>query len=168
MLVTEAIKWVGSCRAPQGARGLKSAWGCFNSWLIWSRPARGAWVEIAPPLHDAAPRASRPARGAWVEIARCCRRPACPLGRAPQGVRGLKCFHADSSFWGACRAPQGARGLKFYVRRRGYVGDEGRAPQGARGLKSRTSPGTSCPSRSRLEGGVWIETLPDSHCRIPP
>ena len=55
-------------RAPQGARGLK----CYeieNKWMPrWSRPARGAWVEI----QETGEPDERQER------------------RAPQGARGLK------------------------------------------------------------------------------
>ena len=80
-----------SSRAPQGARGLKYRKNTINSSLIRrapqgarglkfdivydrfaapeSRPARGAWVEIAiPAISDVKRLSSRPARGAWVEI----------------------------------------------------------------------------------------------------
>ena len=36
-----------SCRAPQGARGLKLLFLLSLSLSLLSRPARGAWVEIA-------------------------------------------------------------------------------------------------------------------------
>ena len=78
-----------------------------------SRPARGAWVEIAIFSYwvDAnkrrapqgarglksvglrgvrLPTLSRPARGAWVEIALSIASYPCTLSRAPQGARGLK------------------------------------------------------------------------------
>ena len=35
---------------------------------VESRPARGAWVEIAIVTNTIPPASSRPARGAWVEI----------------------------------------------------------------------------------------------------
>ena len=35
---------------------------------VGSRPARGAWIEIASARANSAQRSSRPARGAWIEI----------------------------------------------------------------------------------------------------
>ena len=55
-------------RAPQGARGLKS------------QPQQGGRLAVG----------SRPARGAWIEIASGVRSRMAPAGRAPQGARGLK------------------------------------------------------------------------------
>ena len=59
--------------------------------MEWSRPARGAWVEITNRTIVATKATlSRPARGAWVEIIKLS--PAFSLSdsRAPQGARGLK------------------------------------------------------------------------------
>ena len=36
--------------------------------INWSRPARGAWVEMRPSYIEQLRSGSRPARGAWVEI----------------------------------------------------------------------------------------------------
>ena len=52
------------CRAPRGARGLKSDIIEVGRDIVRSRPARGAWIEIAVyPAHDAwrvvAPREGR-------------------------------------------------------------------------------------------------------------
>jgi len=56
-------------RAPRGARGLKLRCMPPLSVMVASRPARGAWIEIAPPGHGATRYArSRPVRGAWIEI----------------------------------------------------------------------------------------------------
>ena len=103
-----------SCRAPQGARGLKYCLALWSCCWYRSRPARGAWVEILIVRPSTPPAStSRPARGAWVEIQnaermsaeRCTSRPARgawvemrpvvalavrDLRRAPQGARGLK------------------------------------------------------------------------------
>ena len=59
--------------------------------LYWSRPARGAWVEILFPV----------SKGSQAKR------------RAPQGARGLKLPLDKVSALPAGRAPQGARGLKF-------------------------------------------------------
>ena len=82
-----------------------------------SRPARGAWIEIAISLSEnpaSASRApqgarglkfdaehiggclavSRPARGAWIEMSRTRTSSSWSTGRAPQGARGLKCKNA--------------------------------------------------------------------------
>ena len=107
------VKLPKTCRAPHGARGLKSdksrgGWGSTGS-----RPARGAWIEIygygapdewgwcrAP--HGArglkfiigklitAVTKSRPARGAWIEISNVAMAAVMEMGRAPHGARGLK------------------------------------------------------------------------------
>ena len=55
-------------RAPQGARGLKYQFTLLSNWAYPSRPARGAWVEISPSTVRWTVTSSRPARGAWVEI----------------------------------------------------------------------------------------------------
>ena len=55
-------------RAPQGARGLKSAKSDVLGGTITSRPARGAWIEIAANVQALIIKMSRPARGAWIEI----------------------------------------------------------------------------------------------------
>ena len=85
----------------------------FITSVTWSRPARGAWVEIFDnycflPDHGL----SRPARGAWVEMAVVGRQVELG-GRAPQGARGLKYGSESKGIKEERRAPQGARGLKF-------------------------------------------------------
>ena len=37
--------------------------------MIWSLPARGAWIEITTGSRISGIRKSLPARGAWIEIA---------------------------------------------------------------------------------------------------
>ena len=76
-------------RAPHGARGLKCDEIRMGKPCCWSRPTRGAWIEIKPPVAFAA-----------------CRR------RAPHGARGLKSFRGGPGPPRRCRAPHGARGLK--------------------------------------------------------
>ena len=124
-------------RAPQGARGLKSAITSGMTLPVRSRPARGAWVEIRSDLSSVFPFASRPARGAWVEIPIAQIYCAYTLSRrAPQGARGLKyLFPASPVAHDARRAPQGARGLKFPYHPALCRVEIRRAPQGARGLK---------------------------------
>ena len=58
----------------------------------WSRPARGAWIEIfvQMPLRLLV-LLSRPARGAWIEIVGGVLDVLDIDGRAPHGARGLKC-----------------------------------------------------------------------------
>ena len=146
------------CRAPYGARGLKSSLGKVVVMMVESRPVWGAWIEI---------RETRLSR----EKAD---------GRAPYGARGLKFASSPGSgisapsrpVWGAwieiysgthplpaaaCRAPYGARGLKYYAARVGEIGHR-RAPYGARGLKcgklARIAPGHHV---SRPVWGAWIE-----------
>ena len=64
-----------TCRAPYGARGLKSIGIGFMAFGATSRPVWGAWIEIPPDV-------TKP------ECARC---------RAPYGARGLKsCLHSLS------------------------------------------------------------------------
>ena len=56
-------------RAPHGARGLKLLLLGILRINIWSRPARGAWIEMDKNLHFGnGSFLSRPARGAWIEI----------------------------------------------------------------------------------------------------
>ena len=99
---------------------------------------------------------SRPARGAWIEIARCCHRPVCPPGRAPHGARGLKYYYKVDEDGKQSRAPHGARGLK-YGGAHACHGLRGRAPHGARGLKSSANCHPEEPLLSRPARGAWIE-----------
>ena len=85
----------------------------------------------------ASPLWSRPARGAWVEISRKTLRLSLTASRAPQGARGLKFIRPERLELDIGRAPQGARGLK-YLAVNVRAGESRRAPQGARGLKSLT------------------------------
>ena len=56
-----------------------------------SRPARGAWIDIASSRNVVCvTNLSRPARGAWIEITKGRPLRLCSTGRAPQGARGLK------------------------------------------------------------------------------
>ena len=75
-----------------------------------SRPARGAWIEIArttPP--GSAGRLSRPARGAWIEIISFLSLVRVPGGRAPHGARGLKCFMQEQRTTNMHVAPRTGR-----------------------------------------------------------
>ena len=83
------MKLSGS-RAPQGARGLKSIRRKDRGQRTKSRPARGAWVEIAVETNHEIKPMSRPARGAWVEIKTSGGACKSSARRAPQGARGLK------------------------------------------------------------------------------
>ena len=47
---------------------MKSIAGSRAQMLHWSRPARGAWIEIFPRRVRRRRNQSRPARGAWIEI----------------------------------------------------------------------------------------------------
>ena len=60
--------------------------------MTLSRPARGAWVEIATAASRVQLWQSRPARGAWVEITFREGYGIDQIRRAPQGARGLKCL----------------------------------------------------------------------------
>ena len=127
-------------RAPHGARGLKSAVAGLVEPAHLSRPAWGAWIEIADDPVKALDEA----------------------GRAPHGARGLKSVLRKVRLLVSRRAPHGARGLKYlayagkqsYARSRpawgawieiisGWTSDrlgESRAPHGARGLKYGQQP----------------------------
>ena len=130
-------------RAPQGARGLKCRRRNTPNKSGMSRPARGAWIEMAASPRSCRGRSpSRPARGAWIEIRRS--HAASRAHASSRPARGawiemltVKCGRRA----GASRAPQGARGLKCWSVLR-HLGIYRRAPQGARGLKSR--PHRSC------------------------
>ena len=52
----------------------------------WSRPARGAWVEIKSARRISFSVMSRPARGAWVEIVYLCRKIAALKSRPARGA----------------------------------------------------------------------------------
>ena len=55
-----------------------------------SHPARGAWIEIPATGTTVRFTRSHPARGAWIEITKERQAEKSPMGRTPQGVRGLK------------------------------------------------------------------------------
>ena len=79
-----------SCRAPRGARGLKSPFGGHRL-AASGRAPRGARGLKFPPLLNVIPDAlSRPSRGAWIEIRTFPYSRRHPLRRAPRGARGLK------------------------------------------------------------------------------
>ena len=73
-----------------------------------SRPARGAWIEIANWWEKLKHGTSRPARGAWIEIDRLGGDAMDAKRRAPQGARGLKCRSLGQL--GAVAASRPARG----------------------------------------------------------
>ena len=77
----------GDCRAPHGARGLKSVVLMVLVFNLWSRPARGARIEIY------ARRGSHYVRGR----------------RAPHGARGLKCNRRCRRFMPYRVAPRTGR-----------------------------------------------------------
>ena len=56
------------CRAPHGARGLKSLAVDPENGLVESRPAWGAWIEMIKIGAGEGQRLSRPAWGAWIEM----------------------------------------------------------------------------------------------------
>ena len=56
------------CRAPRGARGLKSLFLLTKLACCTSRPSRGAWIEINMGIGYELEPESRPSRGAWIEI----------------------------------------------------------------------------------------------------
>ena len=99
-------------RAPQGARGLKLA--LRRSLLLqeWSRPARGAWVEIMYSYFNPNPAGSRPARGAWVEISITTRATKPKTSRPARGAWVEIKQRTNLDCGRSRRAPQGARGLK--------------------------------------------------------
>ena len=80
------------CRTPQGVRGLKCIGRVMAVCQTLSHPARGAWIEIAPPAFLSMTQQSHPARGAWIEIRVWKWTWNVGVSRTPQGVRGLKCF----------------------------------------------------------------------------
>ncbi len=146
------------CRAPHGARGLKSArgerevlsrrrrapHGARGLKFLTYKPARGL-IRRAP--HGArglkfflralelGEGESRPSRGAWIEISR----------------------HSALVLPQTCRAPHGARGLKYHRRGDARGAVAGRAPHGARGLKFRQEEAKHIANASRPSRGAWIE-----------
>ena len=74
---------------------------------------------------------SRPARGAWIEIAVRCVAVRRMKGRAPQGVRGLKYLLCVEAITSPSRAPQGVRGLKYVHNRRIHIPERSRPARGA-------------------------------------
>ena len=76
-----------SGRAPHGARGLKYNDAVVYSIIKWSRPARGAWIEIIPTKPEELTQTSR----------------------APHGARGLKLREALPDQEGAGVAPRTGR-----------------------------------------------------------
>ena len=90
----QAAQWWNkqrNCRAPRGARGLKSLVRLPLVSLASSCPSRGTWIEIPD---------ARLQRSEY-------------LGRAPRGARGLKSGRVMYLIKIMCRAPRGARGLKL-------------------------------------------------------
>ena len=77
-------------RAPCGARGLKSRSTVSSHLTLWSRPMRGAWIEIACLSGYEEAHMSRPMRGAWIEIHLLAHWMGILYSRAPCGARGLK------------------------------------------------------------------------------
>ena len=131
--------WSRICRAPYGARGLKSCYGDTPAAAVKSRPVWGAWIEISGTAETAkagtsrAPYGarglkslfnflivllypSRPVWGAWIEMPAQGPRRRYAGRRAPYGARGLKFLALLRRRWlHRCRAPYGARGLKFWL-----------------------------------------------------
>ena len=133
---------------------------CLTPPCQWSRPARGAWVEILFRImgtkrinNSRAPQGarglkcekggttaplsfpSRPARGAWVEISSNALRRCTSPSRPARGA------------WVEMKMP--SLSLTFL---------SGRAPQGARGLKCQTWDRSGPrPPPSRPARGAWVE-----------
>ena len=149
----------------------------------WSRPARGAWVEIksswlgTPSNSSRAPQGarglkflvfittvtwikSRPARGAWVEmlVRAFCK----SSGESSRPARGawveIKSSGSITSEPKG-RAPQGARGLKSPCGGKAML-CSCRAPQGARGLKCKQMRADGKDAKSRPARGAWVEIAP--------
>ena len=147
-------------RAPQGARGLKYCFGDGPLWTFWSRPARGAWVEISPCRRCCPCSGSRPARGAWVEIPDYRRRQRPWLQSRPARGAWVEIFLPQNKAYSFdSRAPQGARGLKSVINAVATALAGGRAPQGARGLKSRGLLRPPARWWSRPARGAWVEIV---------
>ena len=103
-----------------------------------------------------------------------------PIGRTPQGVRGLKLYASHTTPCGSSRTPQGVRGLKPVVFtchespeeshsarsawiETGYIGAvdsvaPSRTPQGVRGLKQFYTGRTTRGPGSHSARSAWIET----------
>ena len=149
------------CRAPHGARGLKSAWllrelwnlsksrPAWGAWIeifdyrwgafghLKSRPAWGAWIEIRSAGTRPAPsRGSRPAWGAWIEIERTIGQILDWDGRAPHGARGLKYVKNSFRFVIFTSRPAWGAWIEIGWKCANRSPGSGRAPHGARGLKS--------------------------------
>ena len=125
-----------------------------------SRPAWGAWIEMAPKLEivrHSVRRAPHGARGLKCHSGRPVE--AVKARRAPHGARGLKYSWSAISHRAARRAPHGARGLK-YINSFNVTGKyNGRAPHGARGLKYGLCQPLAVLRGSRPAWGAWIEML---------
>ena len=102
---------------------------------IWSRPTRGAWIEISP---------------LFLVGRRSCR-------RAPHGARGLKWEKEIALRTAATSRP--TRGAWIEICRARYAAKikSSRAPHGARGLKSHFQPNKFLHYTSRPTRGAWIE-----------
>ena len=169
------LKWPSSStnctpsqsRAPHGARGLKWLMAVCPERIRKSRPARGAWIEIAADTSAAGSDTSRPARGAWIEI-RC--HPPARCSRRSRPARGAW-IEIVIIFLHGCdtegrRAPHGARGLK--CDNEALVHDQvGRAPHGARGLKYVLCPAAQIAVGSRPARGAWIEIVARQYRKMP-
>ena len=146
------------CRAPYGARGLKSA----------------IWLMICEGLQ------SRPVWGAWIEITWEHTTMSATLSRAPYGARGLKLFScfllllclwsrpvwgawieiscAISPVWGSqLSRPVWGAWIEISFCPHSFPNVSRRAPYGARGLKSKRMLKRGIPTWSRPVWGAWIE-----------
>ena len=128
--------------------------------MIWSLPARGAWIEIS----------AMGGQGAYVG----CRSPPGERGlkylwyikakkikpcRSPPGERGLKCAYSQRlALCCRSRSPPGERGLKFLCDGVGKRHLTSRSPPGERGLKSAyPCQEAPCTAESLPARGAWIE-----------
>ena len=145
-----SLFWVKTCHAPQGACGLK--WRGYRTLYlrIWSRPARGVWIEIFLSW------AKRNGRVDWnlQHLSPCMNAKVTPRKGRVDWNPHLEFI--KSGITG--HAPQGACGLKWRGSEQG--GDiEGHAPQGACGSKCCLLERITQAWRSRPARGVWIEII---------
>ena len=83
---------------------------------------------------------------------------ALPLGRTPQGVRGLKSVGQRKPPYDLGRTPQGVRGLKYRFCK--FLQEViGRTPQGVRGLKLIGLAVSATRHLSHPARGAWIEII---------
>ena len=100
---------------------------------------------------------SRPARGAWIEINTLSSSVPLNIRRAPHGARGLKCLSTGVAAPGMRSRPARGAWIEIYIIRGFYLPVKSRPARGAWIEIARTTPPGSAGRLSRPARGAWIE-----------